>query len=66
MGALLSSDHILSRPPDSLVARRGVGKPQSDVVRSGWPLAFLGLGPGATLGALTTSLPPDSGTSLAS
>lgn len=31
-------------------AAQGVGKPQSYVVRSGWPLASLGSGPGVTLG----------------
>lgn len=70
MGALPSSDHILGCPSDSPLARPGVGKPQHDSVRSGWPLASLGPSPGAALGALTTShwsdsLPcPCSGTAL--
>lgn len=60
LGALPSFHRILSRPRDSSVAGWGVRKPQSDVVRSGWPLASLGPGPGAVLGGWTTSHRPDS------
>lgn len=60
MGALLSSDRILGHPSEFPVAGWVVGKPQSDVMRSGWPLASLGLGPGAALGAPPTSQLPDS------
>lgn len=60
MGALLSSDRIFGHPSEFPVAGWVVGKPQSDVMRSGWPLASLGLGPGAALGAPPTSQLPDS------
>lgn len=50
LGAFPSFDRILGCPSDSPVAGRGVRKPQCNVVRSGWPLASLGPGPGAALG----------------
>ena len=61
---------FLAGPEVPHEATQGVGKPQSDVVRSGWPLASLESGPGVTVGVPATlhqlDSPPchSSGTSL--